>query len=230
MPVSDFIGLDLTSSPNQASACIGLDEDLRLIFLGLLCNDTDIIAALGNHSPHLVAIDAPLTMPQGLCCLEESCSCQPEQAKKGRECERGLAKLGIPSYFTTKRSIIRSMVYRGLKIRNELKGRGFEVIEVYPYASKIRLWGKPIPSKLKPAGLDFLRSRLATLIPCLTPYVADFNHDLCDAVIAAYTAYLHYSGKTEPIGDPEEGAIHIPKKNFGLTLHSLKDKIGCGKW
>jgi predicted nuclease with RNAse H fold len=216
MPVSDFIGLDLTSSPNKASACIGIDKDLRLIFIGLLHDDTDIIVALGSHSPHLVAIDAPLTMPQGLCCLEESCSCQPEQAKKGRKCERGLAKLGIPSYSTTKRSIIRSMVYRGLKIRNELKGRGFEVIEVYPYASKIRLWGKPIPSKLKPAGLDFLRSRLVALVPCLTPYVADFNHDLCDAVIAAYTAYLHYSGKTETIGDPEEGVIHIPKKKFWL--------------
>ena len=38
----------------------------------------------------------------------------------------------------------------------------------------------------------------------------EFNHDLCDAAIAAYTAYLHYQGKTELCGEPEDGAICLP--------------------
>jgi len=157
-----------------------------------------------------VAIDAPLRLPKGLCCLEESCSCQPQAGVKGRSCERELAKLGIPCYFTTKKSIIKAMVYRGIRLKTELQSMGYEVIEVYPYASKVRLWGKPIPPKQKPIGLAFLKQHISYLLPNIATYVNGFNHDMCDAAIAAYTAYLHYQGKTELRGEPEEGAICLP--------------------
>jgi len=208
---SDFVGIDLTSSPRKPSACIGLEKGANLLFTGLLATDSDIVALVSSESSScLVAIDAPLTLPLGLCCLEESCSCQLISPSKGRECERELARLGIPSYFTTKRSIIKPMVYRGIKIREALERRGYQVIEVYPYASKVRLWGKPFPPKTRPDGLAFLRGHLASLMPSLSPYTADFSHDLCDAAIAAYTAFLHHSGKTRQAGNPEEGAIYIP--------------------
>jgi predicted nuclease with RNAse H fold len=102
------------------------------------------------------------------------------------------------------------MVYRGIKLRATLEDQGYRVIEVYPYASKVRLWGKGIPSKLKPAGIKLLQHHLATIIPSLASQVANFNHDLCDAAMAAYTAYLDSLGKTEPLGNPEEGIIFIP--------------------
>jgi len=210
MTQSDFIGIDLTSSAKKSSACIGLDKQLSLAFIGFLSTDADLVALVSSQPSCLAAIDAPLTLPKGLCCLEESCSCQPEK-ERGRECERELAKLGIPCYFTTKRSIIKSMVYRGIKLRKELEGQGYEVIEVYPYASKVHLWGKPIPPKSKSSGLAFLQAKLISLMPCLASYVADLSHDLCDAAIAAYTAYLHYQSGTEQVGNLEEGAIYIPK-------------------
>ncbi len=225
MPEADFIGLDLTSSQRKPSACVGLDKELGLIFMGFLSSNVDIIAMVESHSPGFIAIDAPLTLPQGLCCLEESCSCKSE---KGRECERELARLGIPCYFTTKHSIIREMVYRGIRIRNKLESRGYKVIEIYPYATKIRLWGKPIPSKLKPAGLNFLQLHLTELMPCLSPYINDFNHDLCDAAVAAYTAYLHYLNRTEQVGNPKEGVIFIPEGILCLTPRSFEDKIAKG--
>lgn len=209
---SPFIGIDLTSSPEKASACIGLDKDLKLVFAGFLSADSDIVALVSSHSPDVVAIDAPLTLPRGFCCLEEDCLCHSQYLKKGRQCERDLAKLAIPCYFTGKKSIIKKMVYRGIGIRENLERRGYQVIEVYPYASKVCLWGKPIPSKLKPAGLDFLRSHLVSLIPSLNPYIADFNHDLCDAAIAAYTACLYHRDRTEQIGDIEEGVVYIPSR------------------
>ena len=216
MTQSDFIGIDLTSSAKKPSACVGLDKHLRLAFFGFLSTDNDLVALVSSQPSCLAAIDAPLTLPKGLCCLEESrldslsCSCQPGQ-ERGRECERELAKQGIPCYFTTKRSIIKNMVYRGIKLRKELEDRGYQVIEVYPYASKVRLWGKPIPPKSKPGGLAFLQAKLTSLVPCLASYVADLSHDLCDAAIAAYTAYLHYGNKTEQMGNPEDGLIYIPK-------------------
>ena len=209
-----FVGLDLTSSDARPTACVGLDERLDLAFAGFVSRDADLLALVTAEGPRCTAIDAPLTLPRGLCCLEEGCNCCAGSGT-GRECERELARLGIPCYFTTKRSIIKGMVYRGVKMRAELERRGCCVIEVYPYASKVCLWGRPIPPKSKPEGLAFLHDGLARLMPGLRPYVSDFNHDLCDAAIAAYTAYLYHQGRTRRIGNAEEGTIEIPDRQMG---------------
>ena len=206
-----FIGIDLTSSPSRRTACVGLDEELRLAFYDLLSSDADILEVSERHRPQVVAIDSPIGLPQGLCCLEESCPCQPLSPAKGRACERELSSRGIPCYYTTKRSIIKGMVYRAIGLRRELEASGIRVIEVYPYSAKVALFGRPIPSKLKPAGIAFLRGRLALLMPQNAPQIAGFGHDLCDALLAAYTAYLHLRGEVEILGRLEEGAISIPR-------------------
>jgi len=205
-----FLGIDLTSAETKPSACLGLDNQLDLIYFGLLNRDSDIRQVVTRYEFGLIAIDAPLSLPQGLCCLEESCPCQPAAEGKGRHCERELARLGIPCYFTTKKSIIKAMVYRGIRLKTELEARGYEVIEVYPYASKLRLLGRNIPPKTTPAGLAFLKQHICLLLPRIAPYVDGFNHDLCDAAIAAYTAFLYSQGKTELCGEPEEGTICLP--------------------
>jgi predicted nuclease with RNAse H fold len=207
---SRFLGIDLTSAETKPSACLGLDGELKLIYYGFPNSNSDILEVINRYRFKLIAIDAPLSLPKGLCCLEESCSCQEEARVKGRNCEHELAKLGIPCYFTTKKSIIKTMVYRGIRLRAEIKARGYEVIEVYPYASKTRIWGENIPRKTTSAGLEFLKQHTSRLIPSLAPYVARFNHDLCDAAVAAYTAFLHSQGKTEPSGEPDEGVIYLP--------------------
>ncbi len=205
-----FIGIDLTSSPKRPTACIGLDEKLRLIFDDLLSSDGDILGAIASHRPRIVAIDAPLGLPKGLCCLEEGCSCRALLPGNGRICERELSRRGIPCYYTTKKSIIKNMVYRAISLKREIVACGCEVIEVYPYATKVALFGKPIPSKSEPAGIAFLRERLCRLMPRSAPQISGFNHDLCDALVAAYTAYLYARGEAEVVGDFEEGAICVP--------------------
>jgi len=213
-----FIGIDLTSSPKRPTSCVGLDERLSLIFDDLLSSDSDILAAIAIHRPRIVAIDAPLGLPQGLCCLEESCSCRAFLPANGRICERELSRRGIPCYYTTKKSIIKNMVYRAISLKREIVARGCEVIEVYPYATKAVLFGRSMPSKLTPAGISFLRQRLAQLMPQLTAYLPRFNHDLCDALVAAYTAYLYAQGEAEILGDFEEGAIYLPALKGFLSL------------
>ena len=119
---------------------------MHLIAQCMLKSDGDIVDFTRDHQPAVIAIDAPLGLPLGLCCLEESCSCKPLAQMKGRLCERELSRLGIPCYCTTKRSIIKKMVYRRIQLKDELTKLGHEVIEVYPYASKVRLFGR-LPSK-----------------------------------------------------------------------------------
>ncbi len=210
-PPKNFVGIDLTSSQKKPTACVALDEELHLAWCDFPLSDARIIAAIAHRQPRLVAIDAPLGLPKGLCCLEEGCPCQPRLSSKGRICERELSRRGIPCYYTTKKSIIKNMVYRAIGLKDEITARGYEVIEVYPYATKVRLFGRHIPKKITPEGLAFLKERLAALMPHLIPYLERFNHDLCDALLAAYTAYLYAKGEIEGLGDPEEGVIFIPK-------------------
>ena len=87
---------------------------------------------------------------------------------------------------------------------------GYKVIEVYPYASKVRLFGKNLPAKSKPAGVAFLKQHISRLLPDITPHIDELNHHLCDAAVAAYTAFLYLQGRTELIGDAKEGTIHLP--------------------
>lgn len=209
-----FFGIDLTSKETRPSACLCLNDELEVVYRGLLDTDSDIVAEVSLNSPRVVAIDAPLSLPLGLCCLEEGCGCQPKSPWKGRWCERQLAEIGIPCYFTTKKSIIKPMVYRGIKLKDKLSWQGCQIIEVYPYASKVRLFGKPVPSKTTACGLGWLREKLSVLLMSPDPCLDKWNHDLCDAAIAAYTGFLYAHGRTDAVGGAEEGLIHIPTKRL----------------
>ena len=132
-----FLGIDLTGSGRRpsASALLGAGDDV--LDLGYLGEDTDILRLVERHAPRYVALDAPFGLPRGLCCLEESCPCSPESSQPGRACERELAsRYGIPCFWTTKRTIIKAMVYRAIALRAALEERGMEVLETYPYASR----------------------------------------------------------------------------------------------
>ena len=204
------LGLDLTTSSHKKTAYAVLDKEMVLLATGFVGNDKEIIALADELYPILVAIDAPLSLPLGLCCLEESCSCHPISSGSGRQCERDLSALGIGCYYTSKRSIIKGMVYRAIALKEGLEGQGFEVIEVYPYASRVRLFGK-LPRKTTVAGRRTLQVKLRYLISSLpTPKEQLLSHDLLDALLAAYTGILYLKGQTQALGDPVEGLLHLP--------------------
>jgi predicted nuclease with RNAse H fold len=208
-----FFGIDLTSTEAKPSACLGLDDKSQTVYLGFLTKNTDITALLNLYLPLVVAIDAPLSLPAGLCCLEENCPCQPRSSRKNRQCDRELRQLGIPCYPTSKKTFVKDLIYRGIELKTSI-GRqtkqATQVIEVYPFASKVRLFGQPIPPKTTKQGLYFLRQKLGEVLPGLKPYLDMFDHDLCDAAVAAHTALLYHQNKVEALGNSEEGLIFIP--------------------
>ena len=69
-----------------------------------------------------------------------------------------------------------------------------------------------MPKKSTREGLLFLEEKVSQLIPGLTTASRGATHDFYDAMLAAYTAYLHHLGRTEAVGDPEEGTIIIPDR------------------
>jgi predicted nuclease with RNAse H fold len=102
------------------------------------------------------------------------------------------------------------MIYRSMALRRTLEAQGIPVIEVYPYASKVRLFSRPIPKKSTRAGRQWLRQRLEGLVPGLREHDGRLGHDQLDAIVAAYTAYLHGQSQAEAVGDPQEGVIYVP--------------------
>jgi predicted nuclease with RNAse H fold len=213
MKYPTFFGIDLTSTEAKPSACLGLDSKSQLVYLGFLTKNRDIVALLNFYSPQVIAIDAPLSLPLGLCCLEENCSCQPKLPRKNRQCDQELRRQGIPCYPTTKKTFIKDLIYRGIELKTSIDReakQGGQVIEVYPFASKVRLFGATMPRKTTKQGISFLRDRLVEILPSLKPYLDMLNHDLCDAAVAAYTALLYHQNRVEALGNSEEGLIFIP--------------------
>jgi predicted nuclease with RNAse H fold len=208
-----FFGIDLTSTEAKPSACLGLDGKSQLIYLGFLTENIEIVTLLNFYSPQVIGIDAPLSLPLGLCCLEESCSCKPEFPRKNRQCDQELRRQGIPCYPTSKKTFIKDLIYRGIELKTsigrDVKQAG-QVIEVYPFASKVRLFGETIPRKTTKQGMSFLRDKLGEILPDLNPYLDMFDHDLYDAALAAYTALLHHQNRAEALGNSKEGIIFIP--------------------
>ena len=205
-----FLGIDLTSTAARPSACLGLDDKLQLVYLGFAGEDSDIIAMANLYSPRVIAIDAPLSLPLGLCCLEESCGCQPKSGRRSRQCDQELRQQGIPCYPTSKKSFIKSLIYRGMELRDKLCQQGFQTIEIYPYASKVRLFGKAILRKSTLQGIALLKAQLENILHCLEPYLGGFDHNLCDAAVAAYTAFLYCQNRVDALGSSEEGLIFVP--------------------
>lgn len=206
-----FFGLDLTTSPRWPLAFAVLDEVPRALDLGYLMDNSQVVGTAHYWRPCLVAIDAPLGLPHGLCCLEETCPCIPLASAKGRACERELARQRIGCFFTTKRSIIKAMVYWAMALRRALEKEAVAVLEVFPYATKVRLFGRLIPRKTSPEGLAFLKQRLSELVDLAAlPGERRLDHNLWDALAAAYTAYLYHRGQAEALGLAEEGQNVLP--------------------
>jgi len=204
-PYYNVCGIDMASAKPSTVALI--DDKLNIETL-VDCSElsTGFIAKLTDSNISVVAIDSPLGFPSGMCCLEDSCICKASNGN-GRLAERELSKMGISSYYTTKKTIIKPMIYKAIKWTKFLRHYGFTVIEIYPYATKVRLFGKPVPSKTK--HLSVLKELVIKL--GFPEAVAKCNHDQIDALLAAYTGLLYIQGNTEEVGDETESKIVVPK-------------------
>lgn len=205
------LGIDLTSSSKRPSAFALVNKSAELAELGRIKTTEEIIDFVKHVQPSLIAIDAPLTLPLGLDCLEEDHDCTQKLDLKGRTAEQELAAMHIGCFFTTKRSIIKTMIYRAVSLYEDLAGQGFNVVEVYPYATKVLLFGTNIPPKNSVRGLQFLKEKTSELISGLEPHQASLDHNACDALLAAYTGSLHLRDRTDLLGLAEEGHIVVPR-------------------
>ena len=206
------LGVDLRASRKKPSSVAILDSHSHLTKLASFYEDIELMKLVDDLRPDLVAIGAPLNLPSGFCCLDQSCDCRfsvPD--RKGRLLELELAKMGISCFYTNKGSIIRELIYRGILISKNLRGAGYNVIEVYPHASKMLLFGDKVPPKNSAASISYTIGHLTPLVSGMEKHADDLDRNSCDAIINAYTGQLHAQSNTDVLGDPEEGTLVLPK-------------------
>src|SRR3990172_10564625 len=100
--MSIYLGLDLAAASLRPSGFAVLGDGAMLAAVGQIGPDQEIMALVDRRQPDIIAIDAPLSLPAGLCCLEETCSCQPLAADGLKAAERDLIALGIGLFRTNK--------------------------------------------------------------------------------------------------------------------------------
>ncbi len=207
-----ILGLNLRTTSKHSSEVVVLSREGQLRFLGGFKEERELFKIAGTYKPGIIAIGAPITLPSGLCCLEKSCSCDfTSRNMKGRQLELELSKMTIGCFVTNKSSIIRGLIYRGVSLNKQLSIGGYDVIEVYPYASKVLLFGDSVPKKNAASSLPFLRERLAALIDGLDVVSGGLTQGACNAALNAYTGFLHRKKETDILGDSDEGTLVIPK-------------------
>lgn len=206
------LGVGLRALSKRPSTLVALDRDSSVIRMETFGEDDELTQIVQDQKPELISIGAPLGLPLGLCCLESSCTCDfSVPQRKGRLLELELSRMGISCFFTNKGSIIRNLIYRGIGLSQRLRGLGFKVVESYPHATKMILFGDKVPPKNSAASLAFLKERLSPLIAGLDDHMDSMDRNGCDAVLNAYTGLLHTQDGTDVLGDEEEGTLILPK-------------------
>ena len=206
------LGVDLRASRKKPSAVAILDSESHLTELCSFHEDNELIELAAKVQPYCIAIGAPLNLPSGFCCLDKTCDCHfsvPD--RKGRLLELELAKMGISCFYTNKGSIIRDLIYRGISLSQDLRANGHNVIEVYPHATKVLLFGDKVPPKNSAASVEYMVGHLTPLVSGMEEHADDLDRNACDAIINAYTGQLHAQSNTDTLGDPEEGILVLPK-------------------
>lgn len=193
-----ILGLDLAGSPRRPTGFCLLQG--RRVKVGHLFGDEDILATVTAATPRLVAIDAPLALPAGRCCLLDTCSCA--RTTHFRVSDHELRRLRIP-FFPMTLGPMRQLTQRGMQLKVRLEAMQVEVIETYPGGAQ-DLWG--IPRQRDVAGLrrGLRRFRLQGLGRSpLSPH-------MLDAVTCALVGQLYLAGQAWSIGSPQEALMILP--------------------
>jgi uncharacterized protein len=193
-----ILGLDLAGSPRRPTGFCVLRG--RRVNVGHLFSDGDIFETVQTAAPHLIAIDAPLALPAGRCCLRDTCACAGTTHFRVSDYE--LRRLGI-RFFPMTLGPMRQLTQRGMQLKSALEEGGFAVIETYPGAAQ-DIWG--IPRQRDVAGLrrGLSRFRLQGLSR------SERSPHVLDAVTCALVGKLYLEGKACGIGSPDEALMILP--------------------
>lgn len=197
------LGIDLRSGPRYPTGVAVMDAARRCNLRATVRTDDEIEQVVASAAPALVAIDAPLALPEGRCCAEPTCACATFGIM--RDVDRIVAREGYRPFPALLPSMVR-MTLRGIALRERLQAAGRLVVEVYPGMTQDILG---IPRKR--SGVDGLRRGLKRHGVLGLPR-RRISHDELDAVTCALTGLLHLEGRTETLGSGRPVPLVMPDR------------------
>jgi len=202
-----FVGLDLAGSPKRPTGICLLEGNRADV--SVLYTDEEILRAIGDRAQG-VAIDAPLSLPRGRCCLRDECACAG--TAHFRACDLELRRMKI-KFFPITLGPMRQLTTRGMALKKRLEARGLRVFETYPGAAQ-DIWS--IPRQKDLAGLKRGLKQFRLSGNWSRPGV---TKDELDALTCAIVAREEHRGKAMAIGDPEEGLMILPNQRAKSMGH-----------
>lgn len=188
-----ILGIDLAGSEKRNTGyCILRDDGARF---GILRSDKEIVSLVEKEKPDIVAIDAPLSLPEGRRRIEE------KNEKHFRECDVMLREMGI-KFFPITIGPMRMLTKRGIELKNKIRkvNKKIKIIEVFPGAT-YDVYG--VGRKNKEEIVGWAKKFSVDVRNAKT-------QDELDAIACAITGKLYSQGKAILL-DGNDGAIAIPK-------------------
>jgi len=196
---SRVVGLDLAGSERRTTGFCFLGPDGR-VTTRPLHTDEEILRAIAEFAPEVVAIDAPLFLPVGRRTIED------RSGPHLRAADRELLRLRI-RFFPITLGPMRTLTTRGIRLKEALARRGIPSVECYPGAAQ-DLWGIP----RKQDGLPALRAGLRRRGVTGDIRRPDLTHDELDAIACALVGRAYLEGDFLAIGSLEEGLMILPSR------------------
>jgi predicted nuclease with RNAse H fold len=232
-----ILGMDLAAKTENQTGIAFICN--RRIFLKTLYSNEDIINEVVRCKPSVVAIDAPLSLPEGRCCLEKDCSCSV--GGHFRRSDREMRKFGgvLPLTFPG----MKTLTFRGIEIKELINNLGensdnldgdsnnsksnrceitktdyIDLIETHPRTSQ-RVFG------FSDAVEEFFS--LACEFFQFNKSLDDTSPHEIDGLFAAFSGIFYSQGKYLEVGNPEEGSIIVPRldKTFREDLIEIIEKL-----
>jgi len=193
---SVVLGVDLAGAVSRPTGLCVLEENARCT-TQIVHRDDEIVESALQHRPHVVAVDAPLSIPKGRHSLDR------REPIHFRECDLELKRRRI-KFFPITIGPMRELTKRGIALKQSLEARGLSVIEVFPGGAQ-DVFGLPRKQHDLPKLIRGLR-RLG-----LTGLLSTATGDEVDAATCALTGLLYLRGDYEALGDVNEGQIIMPR-------------------
>lgn len=191
----DLSGISRKTKGHTAAAQLSLSDPPRLLDLQIFPYarrpDAALLAWITDRRPLVVAIDAPLSLPHGVTCVDPDCPrCRlAEPSYLQRDVDKQAKGMSMV--------MIAAIAFRGMYLARILTEAGIRVIETYPAAAYRAL------------GATDKGERQAVLERRIGPFTA-WTDDERDAVCAALVALDHARGTRRRVPG-EDGEIWLPQ-------------------
>ena len=192
-----IIGIDYGAklAGTTVAACLGPNQQVEL-FASVKKQDADafLLHVVNKKQPDLIAMDAPLSLPQVYANPNES------EDYFYRQCDKEMQAMS-PMF-------LGGLTARAMKLGRVWKEKGIQVIETYPAAQARRLeWDKRVYKKNMEKLFELTKSLTDDFGWKLTQEVSNWHH--LDALLALAGGVRTQKGAASIYGLEKEGLIYV---------------------